>query len=287
MKKRNLFIYAALIWVAACSPKPAETEVPTENADEVDLSQNEFIFSEETKIAILADPFTLDATKEAAFNYLSKESLLKELELSNHFSGIFDAKYFIPEKGKAGIRFWYCYDSLSPTKFFLALEQVDKIDSVYHPEDISDLKGKKLRIPLVENYPSNYSLDTPSIKKYFLEHKHSSPLLEKDTLDFIKVINFSLRFKNLMIDKIPKFGYLPTKYAVAIFEFNESYNDFINQNPSKIMYVMGYMKDTKHSPNYLRPILVGIRNDGLTILNRNDLKIPTFLQRSVPPPPIQ
>lgn len=287
MKIRNLFIYSAFIWMIACNPKPEEIAVETEKADEIEESNEKFAFSPETLESIKSDPFTLEAASEAGVNFLVNADSFGALEAKKYFSGIFDAKYFQPKPGKKGIRFWYCfnqYDTTKYPKFFLALEQVGNYE-IKKPEAFS-IFSDELIVPEIIPYTGSDPKNGRDLEPYFKSFNKLSSI-EIKKIKFDKVLEFAFEFKNLMIDLDSIFGHLPSKYAVAYFEFNDSYMDFIKLNPVNIKYTMVYIPDKNHKPNFLRPVLMGIDSTGNIIIEREGFSIGTFLQKSTPPPPNQ
>lgn len=288
MKKRNLIIYAAFIWVAACSPKPAETEVESDNVEEIEGSNKKLAFSPETLESIKSDPFRMARAAEFNSLFLLKAKEFGLLEAKKNFSGTFLSEHFKIDTTKQGVRFWYCYNKTNskyPT-FFLALEQVDTFIEE-RPEDFS-IFSKKLIVPHVSAFDGVQENGAYNLKEYYEKADLLNGFQEKQ-IEFGEVLKFAIEFKNLMIDLSlnPAFGHLPSKYAVAYFKFNDSYRDFMKLNPTKIKYTMAYIPIDDDKPNFLRPILIGIDNSGKAIIEHKDYPNGTFLQKSFPPPPNQ
>jgi hypothetical protein len=292
MKKRNLLIYAAFIWVASCTPKADETsEQPI--VLEKDIEPNDqFSFSPETWKAFDSDHFTMKATSEVGYNFLSN-SKFQALEPKINFGGTFEAKYFKNENNKSiGVRFWFCYNHKKGDKdypeFFLALEQVENYDTL-QPESFVDV-SKKLRVPIISGFNNSLENGALSLEDYFTGYLNTEIINNKE-IEFTKVLHFAFAFKNLMIDLDSIFGHLPSKYAVSYFEFNQAYDDFMKLNPDKVKYTMGFFPvgtdDIYHKPNYFRPVLMAIGRNGKIIHNDPAYAKGTFLQRSFPPPPNQ
>ncbi|MCH6236819.1 hypothetical protein [Cognataquiflexum rubidum] len=285
MKIRNLFVYAAFIWIAACNPKPEETIVESESVEGIEDSNEKFAFSLETLESIKSDPMQMTRAAEISSYFLERSDDFGKLEAKNNFAGIFEASYFIKDPTKKGIRFWYCFNKSGRggyPKFFLALEQIENFDTL-QPESFSDI-SKKLRVPIISAYTG-----TPVIGKYDLESYFKIPekpgSIVNREIEFSEVLQFAFEFKNLMIDLDSIFGHLPSKYAVAYFEYNDAYDSLMLLKPEKIKYTMAYVPIKDDKPNYLRPVLMGIDNSGKTIIDREGYSYGTFLQKSFPPPP--
>jgi len=287
MKNEHLIILLALTWFVACTPRKEEIVVNTENTEEVEKSINEFSFTPETLKSIKSDPFLMSSAAIFSSNFLDRSNDFNELDAKNNFSGTFDAKYFKKDSTKKGVRFWYCYNKSGGggyPKFFLAVEQVDYYIED-NPEYFSDF-SKKLTVPIISGYTGSFPNGKESLEEYYRNHNEPDPIVNKE-IEFGKVLDFAFQFKNLMIDLDSIFGHLPSKYAVAYFDFNDAYDSLLDLNPIKIKYTMAYIPIKGDKPNYLRPVLMGIDNSGKIIIERNGYSKGTFLQKSFPPPPYQ
>jgi hypothetical protein len=119
---------------------------------------------------------------------------------------------------------------------------------------------------------------------HFKTQKYTGSVVN-DKIKFDKVLEFAFEFKNQMIDLDSIFGHLPSKYAVAYFEYNDAYDSLMLLKPEKIKYTLAYVPVKDDKPNYLRPVLMAISDSGNIILEHKDFPKGTFLQKSFPPPP--
>jgi hypothetical protein len=274
MKKRNLFIYAAFIWVAACSPKPVETEVQTDQRTE---EENKYGIKPHYKISyndavkliegFINQPNLLEIGKNQAIGGTVGKEAIKKSNAINY----------------KGCMAWYCSHTQNLSdfpKFFLAFE-----DGQYNPENVPDNPSSdSLFYPL-----DTIKYDFEKVSKNNVElmlNSEKTPWKSDGKIDKKTVEDL---IKNIPSDMN---GNLYNRYKCSFFENQRVLNMDIEKflsNPEldAVRYYFGYDEgDDYKKSNRIRIILIGVDKEGKNILPENKEEETYFiLQNSWPPPP--
>jgi hypothetical protein len=283
--KTHLYLFSMMLLAVICCESPREKETDyfySFNSQRVDQSDTALMND------FKGDPFHISSAAKLGSFLLNRNSGLRNIAKEYSYGGVFDAALFnLDGVNKNAIRFWYCYnphDDDFPV-FFLAAEQIkyDFTAQKPNPED-ETLMNAELTVPETFTYaPDNSRRAT--VQQFLLDHetKQANTL----SIEKAKVLEYSENFMSLVSIISPADDELFCQYRVAIFEKNKPYDDFMGRQPKLIRYYMGLGMDEIHEPNYLRPILAGVKPDGTTLRETGDATIGAFLQKSVPPPPFQ
>lgn len=280
--KSNFCIFILLLLGFSCTEKSTTDQKQFNPSWESTIQT--FQPDKATKLDFKSDPFSVKSTADIMSTLLLSSPSLNNLARSKGIGGVFEKEYLEIKNGMAGIRLWYCYNSIDRMypEFFLALEQIKTFDG-QNPEDNP---GDTLMVPYTFLYTEKD--EGPNATYNFIVN-HKTTSVKNTKIDKVRVLQFSRAFKSLMSIISPNPFDQYCKYPVAFFENTDAYKDFMNNDSKFVRYYLGLSFDPDHKPNYFRPVLVGVEDSGLTRVsstNRNKDDEP-FIQKSVPPPPHQ
>lgn len=240
-------------------------------------------------------PRLIDVTSTAhlASSFLQLGKSMGNIDLPTVMVGMFDANVFDTTPGYVGVRLWYCYNASNSDypKFFLAAERI----SAYNENDPEEQGSISEELFLPDLLPYQGDSDINSVETHLRTYAFGTNPTTPKTISKAMVLGFATEFRRLISGISPD----PTRqkhpfsqYAVAYFKYNQDYNEFMAQNPKKVVYFLGYLPLQKYYPNYLRPVLGAIgQSDQLelgNVVKGTDFQSGgdnSLLQDSWPPPP--
>lgn len=283
MKKYLLFL-AVLALVAACvgyEMEVNEKEVAA-NALPAPAIKPDALASRSHKI-----PFDSAALLVSnAFNMASVNKILS----SYTFGGTFPAKLFRVSPDSSGIILWSCFKGGKQPEYFLALEQLKSYD-VYNLPKAPTSKNLAKPLSLFKNADAN--LSTAPAAKTFIEN-HAIARNGATSIDNATVVRNIKSFDSLMAATPDRNGKKYNEHPFAYFRESTDgvFSKFLDQaGPNGfVRYYFAY--DETEKPNRIRVVLVAVDAAGKNITRasangRTSEDEALFLQKSVPPPPIQ
>lgn len=282
MRKTLSFIAIFMVgWLTGCNRgKETPPETPLVHADTSKLKAQD----------IVTLPISLQNTAEMVASML-KQKALGNIAKNASLGGYFMSDVFRVQPPNRGVLLWHCYNPRgenSLPKFFVAVEQVTGYDSIKKPP--TEPAAMDLAVPLgtYKYTPSDNSQLAVLNSIRAQRTKPSAPGPSTTFISRVLVKRYNLKFDSLMLSIKKETDSLYCKYPHAFFIDNTAYENFLRRNPTYVRYYFGVSWDKKHEPNYLRPILGGANADGYTIQKKSLIvNDEPFIQKSVPPPPIE
>jgi hypothetical protein len=283
MNNKNQF-WIAIIWLLTSCSTPKE---PEENVMRFKTESAVISFPSSLSTAVQSEPFHINNTAKLAAFYMNSNNSFRNVAKKYSWGGTFDANIFKLTNPNNAIRLWYCYnsDNNKYPKFFLALEQIEATnDTDKKPEAAPEISKDSLFVPKVFVYPDEITT-SDAIRNFIEKHDTDEPGNLKISRE--DVLRYSDNFRDFLSIISPSDIGPYCKYVVAIFREGDYFREFLNRENGLtfVRYYMGLSYDPSHEPNYLRPVLAGVRSDGTTLLDLVTRTNGTFLQKSVPPPP--
>jgi hypothetical protein len=232
------------------------------------------------------DPISIAQTSKMISYLLKEDFRLERIAREKSLGGYFLASEFTISGDNIGVVLWHCYNPQrenSLPEFFLAVEQVKEYDSITPQQEP---QNSTLTIP---HHTFNFrerDNEENTILNYIDGHVTADESIPASKpIGKAEVKKYARNFQELMIWIGPHQGNLYCKHPHAFFRNNQAYRNFMKRDPFYVRYYMGLAFDDDHHPNYLRPVLAPVNEDGETIMEKRFTADEPFVQKSVPPPP--
>lgn len=285
MKPICVFLLGVAMLTSCREKKELEVQtVPVESKNMLDAG----VPKQEGTASNKSKPITVEEAAQKISDLLGHptlERMAKRLSLG----GYFYANQFKITGNNEAIILWNCYNPDRENGYpalFVAVEEVAKYDSGARPPE--GPAASILYTP-VETFPFvGISNDSDAALTFMrIPAKPGDPAPPEKTISKELAEKYIANFKAMMATLEVVTGAKYSAHPLAAFGNNDYYKNFEGRPHKFVRYYFALYYDTRHQPNFLRPVLGLAGEDGI-LIESNDIRGDgAMLQKSWPPPPNQ
>jgi hypothetical protein len=274
----------SLAMLTSCKEKkePEVQTVPVESKNILDAD----VPKQASPGAIKSIPITVkEAAKQISelLGHKTLERMAKRVSLGGYF---YARPFKITGGDDAAIILWNCYNLDDPEypTLFVAVEQVAKYDTTAPPP--AGPVASSLITPVATfNFTGSSNAEDSVLKFMRIPRKPEGTEPLEKTISKELAEKFIANFKAMIGTLEVVTGAKYSAYPLAAFGNNDYYKRFEARPHKFVKYYLTLYFDTRHRPNYLRPVLGVAGDDGILIEIKNTRQDPPMMQKSWPPPP--